>query len=99
NGEVATVCTQPHAIVVEDPIANVPDAQPAQNPVAMPQREEWTALKRALAWGSLGVLVGAVLLYVGRWWMKRPKPVPPPPPPRPPWEVALEDLDEVRHAG
>jgi hypothetical protein len=25
--------------------------------------------------------------------------VPPPPPPRPPWEVALEKLDEVRHAG
>jgi hypothetical protein len=24
---------------------------------------------------------------------------PPPPPPRPPWEVALEKLDEVRHAG
>ena len=34
-------------------------------------------------------------------WRKltQPKPEPPPPPPRPPWDVALEELDEVRHAG
>ena len=25
--------------------------------------------------------------------------MPPPPPPRPPWEVAFEELDAVRHAG
>ncbi len=25
--------------------------------------------------------------------------MPPPPPPRPPWDVAFEKLDEVRHAG
>jgi hypothetical protein len=31
--------------------------------------------------------------------MKRPRPLPPPPPPRPPWEVALEELFDVRHAG
>ncbi len=31
--------------------------------------------------------------------LNKPKPVAPPPPPRPPWEVALEELDAVRHAG
>jgi hypothetical protein len=31
--------------------------------------------------------------------LKRARPVPPPPPPRPPWEVALEELFDVRHAG
>ncbi|HEX7603763.1 MAG TPA: hypothetical protein VF316_19225, partial [Polyangiaceae bacterium] len=30
---------------------------------------------------------------------RRPRPAPPAPPPRPPWEVALERIDEIRHAG
>lgn len=99
NGEIATVCTRPHTIVVEDPIANAPDAMPKDNPPGLAQREEWTALKKALGWASLGLLVGAILaLFVWRR-LSRPKPEPPPPPPRPPWEVALEELDEVRHAG
>ena len=35
---------------------------------------------------------------IGRY-LRRPRPEPPPPPPRPPWEVALEELFDVRHAG
>ena len=42
---------------------------------------------------------GAAIAWLVYRWRKRPKPVPPPPPPRPPWEVALERLDEIRHAG
>jgi hypothetical protein len=99
NGEIATVCTHAHTILVEDPIANTPNAMPKLNPPALPQREEWTALKRALGWAALGIAIGAVLAYLIRRRMNQPKPVPPPPPPRPPWEVALEELDEVRHAG
>jgi hypothetical protein len=99
NGEVATVCTHPHLMGVEDPTANTPQAEPKQNPPARPQREEWTALKKALLWGSLGLLAGALLAYFTYRQLTKPKPVPPPPPPRPPWEVALERLDEVRHAG
>jgi hypothetical protein len=99
NGEIATVCTHAHTILVDDPIANTPDAMPKENPPGMPQREEWTALKKAIGWGSLGLLAGALLAYLVWRWIKRPKPEPPPPPPRPPWEVALEELDEVRHAG
>lgn len=99
NGEIATVCTQRHVIVVEDPIANTPDAAPRDNPPPLTQREEWTALKRALLWGSLGIVVGALIALLVWRRMKQPKPAPPPPPPRPPWEVALEELDEVRHAG
>lgn len=56
-------------------------------------------MKKGLEWGSLGVLVGVVLGWLALRWLRRPKPVPPPPPPRPPWEVALERLDEARHAG
>ncbi len=43
--------------------------------------------------------VGALLAWLVARWIRRPRPVPPPPPPRPPWEVAFEKLDEVRHAG
>ena len=39
NGEVATVCTHPHIIAVEDPTANTPQAEPKQNPPPRPQRE------------------------------------------------------------
>ncbi|HEY8040912.1 MAG TPA: hypothetical protein VIF15_14000 [Polyangiaceae bacterium] len=99
NNDVVTLCTRPHTIVVEDPTASTPDAQPRPNPEPRVQREEWVALERALSWGALGVLLGGAAAWFGYRWLKRPKPVPPPPPPRPPWEVALERLDEVRHAG
>lgn len=99
NGEIATVCTHPHKIVVEDPSASVPEAEPKDNPPPRPQREEWTALKRAVIWGGLGLAAGALLAWLAWRWLSRPKPPPPPPPPRPPWEIALERLDEVRHAG
>lgn len=99
NGEIATVCTHDHPILVEDPIANTPDAMPRDNPDAIPQREEWTALKKALGWAALGLVAGAILALLVWRRLNRPKPAPPPPPPRPPWEVALEELDEVRHAG
>ncbi len=99
NGEVATVCTHPHVIGVEDPIANAPQAEPKKNPPPRPQREEWTALKKALLWGSLGLLAGALIAWFAYRQLTKPKPPVPPPPPRPPWEIALERLDEVRHAG
>ena len=99
NGELATACTNRHTIVVEDPISSVPDAKPKPNPPPVMQREEWSALKTALIVASLGLLAGALLTLAIRRWLARPRPVPPPPPPRPPWEIALEKLDEVRHAG
>lgn len=99
NGDVATVCTHPHAITVDDPIASDDNPKPRPNPPLASQREEWTELKRALQIAAIGVLIGAITFWLVRKWLSRPKPVPPPPPPRPPWEVALEKLDEVRHAG
>ena len=99
NGELATVCTQPHTILIDDPTASVPDAQPKDNPAARAQREEWTSMKTAVVWSAVGILAGALLAYLLYRWWKRERPVPPPPPPRPPWEIALEKLDEVRHAG
>src|SRR5208282_4175288 len=99
NGEIATACTHAHTIVIEDPTSSTPDPQPKTNPDPRPQREEWTALRKALTYIAIGLLAGAVLAYLLRKWMQRPRPVAPPSPPRPPWEIALERLDEVRHAG
>jgi hypothetical protein len=99
NGEIATACTSMHSIIVEDPTSSTPDPKPKSNPDPRVQREEWTSLRKALTYGAIGLLAGAVLAYLVYAWMRRPRPVPPPPPPRPPWEIALEQLDEVRHAG
>jgi hypothetical protein len=99
NGEVATVCTHPHRIQVDDPIASDPDPKPKPNPAPLAQREEWTELKRALQIGAIAALAGILAFYILWKWLHRPRPAPPPPPPRPPWEIALERLDEVRHAG
>jgi hypothetical protein len=99
NSDVVSLCTKPHTILVEDPTASTPNAQPKQNPPARPQREEWTALKHGLSWAALGVLAGLLVAWVVYRWRKRPRPVAPPPPPRPPWDVAFERLDEARHAG
>lgn len=99
NQEITVLCTHRHFITVDDPIASTPDPEPKPNPPPRPQREEWTSLKNALAALAIGAVLGAIAAFMIRRWMRRPKPIPPPPPPRPPWEVALERLDEVRHAG
>jgi hypothetical protein len=99
NGEIETACTKPHVIVIEEPTASTPDAMPKPNPPARPQREEWTAMKKGLTYGAIGVAAGLVIAYLVYRWLTRERPAVPPPPPRPPWEIALERLDEVRHAG
>lgn len=99
SGQVVTVCTKPHSIVVEDPIANTPNPKPKPNPAARRQIEEWVLLKQLVYGGLLALLVGLLAAWAFSRWRRRPRPVPPPPPPRPPWEVAFEELHDVRHAG
>ena len=99
SGDLMTLCTRPHTIVIEDPTSSTPDPKPKANPPPRPQREEWTFLKQAVGIGAIALVVGAVLAWLIGRWLKRPRPVPPPPPPRPPWEVALESLHDLRHAG
>jgi len=99
SGEIETACTRPHVIVIEDPTSSTPDALPKPNPPPRPQREEWTAMRKGLTYGAIGLVAGLALAYLVYRWRTRPRAAIPPPPPRPPWEVALERLDEVRHAG
>jgi hypothetical protein len=98
SGEVRTFCTQPHHVTLEDPIANTPDARPRGNPKPLRQVEEWTAAKNAAIGALVALAVAALATWLFRIWSRRPKPVPPPPPPRPPWDVALEELFDVRIA-
>lgn len=99
SGELISLCTQPHTIVIEDPTSSTPNPKPKDNPPPRRQREEWTFLKQAVSIGAIALVVGAILAWLIGRWLKRPRPVPPPPPPRPPWEVALESLHDLRHAG
>jgi hypothetical protein len=99
SSDVVTLCTKEHTIVIEDPTASTPDAQPHPNPPPRVQREEWVALEHGLEWLGAGVAAGLVAAWLVVRWMRRPRPVPPPPPPRVPWEVAFERLHEARHAG
>ncbi|HEX5099391.1 MAG TPA: hypothetical protein VFV94_07810 [Polyangiaceae bacterium] len=99
SGDVLVLCTSPHEVVIEDPIANTSNPAPRRNPPAREQREEWVALKNALLVGAVAVVLGALVAWLLGRWFRRPRPLPPPPPPRPPWEVALEELFDVRHAG
>jgi len=99
SGEVLVLCTSPHELTIEDPIANVPNPMPKPNPVARPQREEWTLLKQAALGAAIALPVGLLAAWLLGRYLRRPRPEPPPPAPRPPWEVALEELFDVRHAG
>jgi hypothetical protein len=99
SGELLTLCTSPHEVTVEDPTSSTPDAKPRQNPQPRQQLEEWALAKQLSAGAALGAALAAALVMLVLWWRRRPRPVPPPPPPRPPWEVALEELYAVRHAG
>jgi hypothetical protein len=97
NNEYVTLCTAPHKIQVEDPIANELDPKVKPNPPGRPQREDWP-LARDLAIGvPTGVALAVVGLLAYRWWKRRPKPKPPAPR-IPPWVTALAELEEIRRS-
>jgi hypothetical protein len=96
NGEQLTVCTAPHSANITDVTANVPNATPKPNPPLLRQLEEWTSLKHGLAIGLLALLLGGLFALLWLWWRNRERRPKPAPPPRPPWEVALDELAQVR---
>jgi hypothetical protein len=98
SGELVTLCTQPHGIVVEDPIANDPDPKVRPNPDPRRQREEWVLAKQLAAGALVGVVLATIAAWLLRRWAKRPRPVPVVPP-KLPWIAALEELDEIRRSG
>ncbi|WP_437996703.1 hypothetical protein WMF26_37850 [Sorangium sp. So ce185] len=97
SGELVTVCTRPHEIVVEDPIANERDPKVKPNPPPRPQREEWVLAKQLAAGILIGAALGLIVAWLVRRWMRRPRVVAAPPP-KLPWVAALEELEALRRS-
>ncbi|WP_437587160.1 hypothetical protein [Sorangium sp. So ce1000] len=97
SGEVVTVCTRPHEIVIEDPIANERDPKVKPNPPARPQREEWVLAKQLTVGILIGAALGLLVAWLVRRWMRRPRVVAAPPP-KLPWIAALEELEALRRS-
>jgi hypothetical protein len=96
SGELITVCTAPHELLVDDPTANLAQATPRPNPAPQPQLEVWTAAKNVALGALLALPLGGLIAFLISRWLRRQRPLPPPPPPRPAWELALEALALVR---
>jgi hypothetical protein len=96
SGEVITVCTTPHTLLVDDPTANIAHATPRPNPPPLRQLEVWTAAKNVALGALIALPLGAAIALLLGLWLRRARPAPPAPPPRPAWELALEALARVR---
>ncbi len=102
SGEVMTLCTRPHRVLIEDPIANEPNPKPKPNPPPRVQREEWVAARNAAIIAAIALAalaLGGLLAWKLGPWLKSRRKGPPPPPPRPAWDVAIEALYDTRHSG
>ncbi|HRI71695.1 MAG TPA: hypothetical protein PK156_46000, partial [Polyangium sp.] len=95
SGETMTLCTAPHAIVVDDPIANELDPKVRPNPPGRPQREEWVFAKQATMVLLASLVLGSLFAIFFVRWMRRPKPEPYVPPVLP-WIAALAELEAIR---
>lgn len=101
SGQVDTLCTTPHTIRVEDPLASLPadQAELQPDPAPRPQREIWTTARDV----TLGLLLALPIALLLAWALYRLWPhlkkKPTPPPPQPAWEVALHTLTQLEQAG
>jgi hypothetical protein len=93
---VGTVKTASLPYKVRSLVANEPNAQPKREtkPVVVLQ-DNYVPIY--IAAGLLGAaLIAGLTLLVARWLRARKVAAIPPPPPRPPWEIAVEKLAELR---
>lgn len=95
SGQVHTICTDPHVITVEDPLASSAGAQPKPNPPPRPQIEVWETLRDAVLALLVAFPIAALLAWAFFKFRKNFRRAPAPPPPRPPWETAIALLDAI----
>lgn len=95
SGEYITICSDPHPIVIEDPIANEADPKVKPNPPPRPQREEWVAAKYAAFGLALVTVTALITALIVKRYKARPKTIVLPPP-KLPWDAALEELEAIR---
>jgi hypothetical protein len=97
SGGVVGETTAPAlAVEVKSLLANEPNAapKPVTRPVVVMQ-DDYTWLY--VGGGVLGAaLIALATWLVMRWLARRPKAAAPPPPPRPPWEIAVGKLADLR---
>jgi len=97
GGGDLTVCTQPHEVEVDQPIASTPDPKVRQNPPSVPQITRNEALQQIVTWCAIALVSGAAFTLLALWLRsRRPKYVPPPPPPIPSWTIALREISVAR---
>ncbi|HEX4352249.1 MAG TPA: hypothetical protein VHZ95_05030 [Polyangiales bacterium] len=96
DNSVGAVKTDSVPYKIRSLVANEPNAQPKKEtkPVTVLQ-DNWLPIYLGIGLLAIAV-VAALTLLVSRWLRARKKAAIPPPPPRPPWEVAIEKLGELR---
>lgn len=95
SGQVHTLCTQPHIITVEDPLASKPAAKQKPDPPPRPQIEVWETMRDAVLAALIALPVALLLVWLFFRYRSGFKRAPKPPPPVPPWETALRELDDI----
>jgi len=98
DGTIGTVQTDSVPVTVGALLGNEPNAElkPPTDPVQV-MEEDYTLLWIAGALLTI-VLLAVLMLLLFRWWSRRERRAPPAAPPRPPWDIALEQLDRLRHS-
>lgn len=96
QGALGGVETQAFPIEVKSALGNEPNAQPKGPTAPVTVRQDDYTLLYVLGAVFAALFVSLVTLWISRRMRNRPKVLPPPPPPRPPWEVAVEKLAELR---
>jgi hypothetical protein len=96
GGMVGTTQLPPIAFAVKSHLANEPNAEPkAPSEPVVVMEDDYTLLYVLGALLAIA-LIALITWLVIRWWERREKPEPPPPPPRPPWDIAVEKLADLR---
>ena len=96
DNNVGKVQTDPWPYKVQSLIANEPNAQPKleTKPVAVLE-DNWIPIY--VLGGLVGAaIVAALTLLFARYLRRRKAAAVPPPPPRPPWDIAVEKLAQLR---
>jgi hypothetical protein len=96
DNNVGTISTEPLPFKVQSLVANEPNAQPKleSRPVAVLE-DNYIPIYVLSALAGAALVAGLTLL-VARYLRRRRKAAIPPPPPRPPWEIAVEKLAELK---
>lgn len=96
DSNVGKVRTEPRPFKVQSLIANEPNAQPKleTKPVVVLE-DNWLPVYVLGGLAAAAAIAGLTLL-AARYYRKRKAAAVPPPPPRPPWEIAVEKLAQLR---